>query len=284
MPKKVWLALLALVLATVVPASADEWSRHYALKGRPALQLRTGDGSVRVEPGQASSIEALVTTQGWKIGDGGVTITDSQVGDRVSIEVRVPGGVRLFDFGHRSVAIVVRVPREIDLDVKTGDGAIEVSPVSGTVSLSTGDGHIDAEGLKGEIHLHSGDGAIKGTALDGRLRADTGDGGMVVRGRFDMLDLHSGDGSIEAHVEQGSKVAEAWSLQSGDGSIVLQVPSDLAADLEAHTGDGHIDLDAPVTVSGTVSRSDVRGKLGAGGAPLRVHTGDGSIHVERSGR
>jgi hypothetical protein len=36
-----------------------------------------------------------------------------------------------------------------------------------------------------------------------------------------------------------------------------------------------------VTVSGTISPSDVRGKLGAGGAPLRVQTGDGSIHVQR---
>jgi hypothetical protein len=95
------------------------------------------------------------------------------------------------------------------------------------------------------------------------------------------LDLRTGDGRIDAEVARGSKVTEAWSLRSGDGGITLRVPDDLGADLEAHTGDGHIVLDSPVTVSGTIRPSDVRGKLGAGGPPLRMQTGDGSIRVQR---
>jgi hypothetical protein len=34
-------------------------------------------------------------------------------------------------------------------------------------------------------------------------------------------------------------------------------------------------------VAGSISPSSVRGKLGAGGPPLRVQTGDGSIHLQR---
>jgi hypothetical protein len=102
---------------------------------------------------------------------------------------------------------------------------------------------------------------------------------MNVRGRFDVLDLHTGDGGIDAEVEPGSKVEAAWSLRSGDGGITLRLPEGLGADLDARTGDGHIVLDKPVTVTGTVSPSAVRGKLGAGGPPLRVETGDGSIRL-----
>jgi len=104
---------------------------------------------------------------------------------------------------------------------------------------------------------------------------------MDVRGRFDVLDLRTGDGGIEAEVERGSKVSAAWTLRSGDGGITLRLPDDLSADLDAHTGDGHITLDFPVTVAGSISPSSVRGKLGAGGPPLRVQTGDGSIHLQR---
>src|SRR5260221_1845842 len=282
MQKKAWLAGLACVLGAAASAPADEWSHRYALKGRPELHLRTDDGSVQVEAGDRAEIEAQVTTEGWRIADGEVTVTESEAGDRVSIEVRVPQ--RHFSgFGswHRSVKLVVRIPREADLDVRTGDGGVDVEPLSGKVVIFTGDGHITAHGLRGDIRLHTGDGSIKAAGIEGRLQADTGDGGMDIRGRFDALDLHTGDGHIEATVERGSKVSEAWSLRSGDGAITLRVPDDLGADLEAHTGDGHIVLDSPVTVSGTISPSDVRGKLGAGGAPLRVQTGDGSIHLQR---
>ena len=82
-------------------------------------------------------------------------------------------------------------------------------------------------------------------------------------------------------MESGSKVAEAWSLASGDGGITMRIPEDLGAELDAHAGDGSIVLDAPVTVTGTVSPSSVRGTLAGGGGPLRVRTGDGSIHLRR---
>ena len=81
--------------------------------------------------------------------------------------------------------------------------------------------------------------------------------------------------------EPGSKIAAAWTLQSGDGHVTLSLPSDFAADLEARTRDGHVKVDFPVTTSGNLSGSEVRGKMNGGGAQLRVHTGDGSIHIER---
>ena len=263
------------------PARGDEWSRQYPLKGRPEVHVTTDDGSVQIEATDRPEVAARVTTRGWKIGPDEVTITENQTGDRVDIEVRVPHDRWGLDFGHRSITVVVQVPRQSDLDIRTGDGSVSVQPVSGRLRIFTGDGSITADGLRGEIRLHTGDGSIRANGLEGRLEADTGDGSMDVRGRFDVLDLRTGDGSIEADVERGSKVAGAWSLRSGDGGIMLRLPDDLSADLDAHTGDGHIVLDLPVTVAGTISTSSVRGKLGAGGPPLRVQTGDGSIRLQK---
>ena len=250
-------------------------------QGPSRAARRHDDGSVRVEAGEGQAIEAQVTTEGWKIAAGEVAITESQTGDRVVIEVRLPRHQNGIDWRHRSVKVLVKVPREADLDIHTGDGAVSVAPISGRVTISTGDGSITAAGLHGEIRLHTGDGSISATGLEGRLRADTGDGHVNVRGRFDGLELRTGDGHIEALVEQGSKVSEAWSLSSGDGGITMSIPEDLGAELDAHAGSGSIVLDAPVTVTGTISESRVRGQLAGGGSPLRVHTGDGSIHLHR---
>ncbi len=273
-----WLAGLSLVALAASPARSDEWSHKYPFKGRGDLHLKTGDGSVRIEAGDASEIEARVTTEGWRIAPGGLTITESQTGDRVDIEVRQPNTIG-FRTGHRSILVSLRVPKEADLEVQTGDGNIDVQPVSGHLKLSTGDGNIIANGLGGEIRLHTGDGSIAVTALSGRLQADTGDGEMNVHGRFDVLDLRTGNGGIEASVEPGSKVEAQWSLRSGDGGITLRLPQDLGADLDAHTGDGSIVLEKPVTLTGSIRENTVRGKLGPGGLPLKIHTGNGPIRL-----
>jgi hypothetical protein len=277
------LAGLALVVVATGPVQGDEWSHQYPVEGVAALHVKTDDGSVRVEAGGAAAIEARVTTEAWRIAPGEVTITESQSGGRVDIDVRRPAVHSWLGGGHRSISVVLRVPKQADLTIHTGDGSIDVQPVSGHLDLSTGDGSITAEGLQGEIRLHTGDGSIRAAGLAGRLQADTGDGHMKVRGRFDVLDLRTGDGGIEAEVEPGSKVEAAWSLRSGDGGITLRVPEDLGAELDAHTGDGSIVVEKPVTVTvtGTISPSAVRGTLGPGGLPLRVQTGDGSIRLLR---
>jgi len=277
---KAGLAGLALLLGAA-SARGDEWTHQYTVKGRPEVRLTTDDGSVRIEAADRPMVDARVTTKGWRIGPDEVTVTESQTGDRVDIEVRVPHHNWGIEFGHRSISLVVQVPRESDLEIRTGDGSVNAQPVSGRLRIFTGDGSITAEGLQGDIRLHTGDGSIRATGLQGRLEADTGDGHMEVAGRFEVLDLRTGDGGIDAAVESGSKVSGAWSLRSGDGSITLRLPEDIGAELDAHTGDGHITLDLPVTVAGTISPSTVRGKLGGGGPPLRVQTGDGSIRLQR---
>ena len=62
----------------------------------------------------------------------------------------------------------------------------------------------------------------------------------------------------------------------------MQLPEALAADVELHTGDGHIHLHMPLSVEGHLGRSDIRGKLNGCGNLLSIHPGDGSIHLEKS--
>jgi hypothetical protein len=274
-----WLGGMVLVAVAVAPVWGDEWTRRYEVHGRPDVHVRTDDANVRIEGSGDSEITARVTTAGWRVEPGEVTITEGQAGDRVDIEVRLPKAHPQLGGGHPSASVLLRIPRQADLDVHTGDGSIEVEPVSGRISLSTGDGSITARGLEGEIHLHTGDGSIQATGLSGRLRADTGDGHLNVRGRFDLLDLHSGDGSVDAAAEPGSKVEVPWSLRSGDGGITLDAPTELDADLDVQAGDGGVFLEKPVSITGTISPKAVHGKLGAGGLPIRIHTGDGSIRL-----
>jgi hypothetical protein len=260
---RTFLLAMFTVIAISGAALADDWSKTFQISGRPELRVNANDGSVTIRTWDRKEIEARVTTVRWKI-PSEVQVVDHQSGDRVELEVRMPHRMFTLNFGQRSsIQVELRVPREIRSDIRTGDGSII------------------AENLRGETRLSTGDGRIEATSLDGTLDAQTGDGRIVIRGRFDMLNLHTGDGSIEAEVNNGSRITSEWSVRTGDGHVTLRLPATLSADLDVHTGDGHIQSDLPVTVSGSRSEHELRGKLNAGGPPLIVRTNDGSIRLER---
>lgn len=278
-------AMLVVMLGAVgswpAPASAverDHWEKTYTTTGRPAVHLRTDDGHVRVRAWDRRDVAVRVSTVGWAIGDRGVRIAERQSGDRVDLEAVTPRYEVHFGILVRSLTIEVWVPRETDVALESGDGDVKVAGVSGQVSVRSGDGRIVAEDVAGRISLRSGDGRIVGTSLDGSLEAGTADGAIHVEGRFDALTLSSVDGSLIAEVRSGSRLARDWSLTTTDGRLRLELPRDLRAELDAHTGDGAIDIDVPLTRS-SVSRHDVHGALNGGGPPLRLRSGDGSVRV-----
>ena len=49
----------------------------------------------------------------------------------------------------------------------------------------------------------------------------------------------------------------------------------------SQVGDGHISMGMPVTVEGTFSTSQIHGKMNGGGQALVIHTGDGSIRLNK---
>jgi DUF4097 and DUF4098 domain-containing protein YvlB len=254
---------LAFTLAAL-PAQADDWSKTYTISGKPDLRVDTSDANIRVSTWDQNTIEARVTTSHYKIGDNGIRIAEHQSGDSVEIDVRFPHSTGLsMGWSNRSVEIDISMPRE------------------GRVDLHTGDGRIDLGNFKGEMQLRSGDGSEEIENVDGILHATTGDGHIRANGRFDELDLKTGDGRLDARAFDGSAIGPGWKLESGDGSVTLEVPANLAADVDLHTGDGHIDLDMPVTTEGKIREGEVRGKMNGGGGLLRIHTGDGSIRLRK---
>src|SRR5882762_9210698 len=81
-------SLAAGLLSTAL--QADDWSKKFAISGRPDLRVDANDGSVTIRTWDRKEVEARVTTIGWRIGPDEVTVVDHQSGDRVELEVRIP--------------------------------------------------------------------------------------------------------------------------------------------------------------------------------------------------
>ncbi len=174
--------------------------------------------------------------------DKNLKIDSRQDGDHVELSARETMHWNWGVHVSRGLRLEVRMPRNADLSVDSGDGSVEAQAVNGNVDIHTGDGHIKVEGAKGQIKLRTGDGSIEGRDLDGKIEADSGDGHITLDGRFDTLNIRTGDGSINAHAQPGSKVLSAWTIRTGDGSVDLTVPTDLNANIDASTNDGRISL------------------------------------------
>ena len=290
----------ALLAVSAVAARAEDVTKSFVVSGRASVRVETNDGGVRVTSGDSKQVEFRVEYQGYELGKT-LRVDAHQDGDKVELTARVTGHWG-FSWGgnSRRLHIEVRMPREADLQVETGDGSVQAESINGTVNVHTGDGSVKAnslsgtidlhtndgsitvENLKGDVKLRTGDGSIEARDLDGKVEADSGDGHIRIAGRFDALNVKTGDGSVDTRVLPGSKMATSWTIRTGDGSVDLVLPSDFQTNIDASTGDGHISLGIPVTIEGTFKNSEMHGKMNGGGQPLTIHTGDGSIRLSKS--
>src|SRR6202049_2196964 len=284
-------ACAALLAAAILAprAHAEQWTKSYPVSGRAQVRVDTNDGSVSIQTGDSKQVEFRVDYEGFDLNK------------NVQINARVSGHWG-FSWGGkgRRIHVEVRMPKDADVQVDTGDGAVETQSLSGRLKIHTGDGSVRAQAVSGDVDIDTGDGSItihgakarirrrtgdghiEARNLDGKVDATSGDGHIKLDGRLDALNIKTGDGGIDARLQPGSKIASSWSIRTGDGSVDIVLPPDLQANIDASTNDGHISLGIPVTVEGTFSNSQLHGKMNGGGQSLTIHTGDGSIRLSKS--
>jgi DUF4097 and DUF4098 domain-containing protein YvlB len=258
--------------------------KDFQVTGTPDLTLSTFDGSVEIRAWDRPEVSVEVEKRGGnKQQVDEIEVKASQSGNRITIDVVSPGHGRThFGFSSsRSARLIVSVPRQANLDARTGDGSITIERINGRVQLTTGDGSVKVTEVAGELRAHTGDGSIVLDRVDGRVDADTGDGSIALNGKLEGVRLRTGDGSVRLRADTGSRMGDDWDVHTGDGSVTLELPEPFDADIDAHTGDGTIAIQA-LGVKGDVSKNTVRGQIGSGGHSLRVTSGDGTIRISRS--
>lgn len=144
-----------------------------------------------------------------------------------------------------SVSYEVLTPQRIDLNLKTVNGGINISSVSGDVAFKTTNGGVNLSGLSGKVTGGTTNGGVN-VSLDG--------------------DRWNG---------------ELMDVRTTNGGVHLTVPNNYSAKLEAGTVNGGFSSDLPVTMSGSMDKKHVEGSIGSGGAPIKIHTTNGGISIKR---
>jgi DUF4097 and DUF4098 domain-containing protein YvlB len=267
-------------------------TKTFDVSGRPEVALDTFDGAIEIRSWDRRQVEVEIEKRAMEQGFiDEMKVEAEQQGDRIVLRVTSPSrtefrGVTVGIHISPQARLRVALPRESNIEAKSGDGSIAIEDVVGRVVLTTEDGSIRASRVSGDLRVRSGDGSIRMEHVEGALDLETNDGTIGLEAKPTVLKARTGDGSIRLQVQPESVMAEDWEIRTGDGSVVLTLPFEFNAELDAESADGLVRTTHPSVKrdeepgSREERRRSLRTTIGGGGRTLRVRTGDGNIRIE----
>lgn len=268
-------------------------TKKFAVSGQPEVEVATFDGPIEVHSWDRNEVEIEIEKRAMEqsLVDQ-IKVTAEQQGNKIVLSVSGPSGfdshgIQIGVHISPTARLRVALPRNSQLTARSDDGSIAVEDLAGKITLNTHDGSVRATRVSGELTVRSGDGAIRIDDVEGKLDLETDDGSIAGEAKPTFLRAHTGDGSIRVEVKPDSSMDADWDVQTSDGSVVLTLPNDFNAQVDAESRDGSVRASHPGLKSEDREGEDraerrrtMRATLGAGGRVLRVRTGDGSIRIE----
>jgi putative adhesin len=236
-------------------ASASADFRYSKVLGAgQTVSIRNIRGSIRAEPSSSNALEVVAT----KVSEGGdpalVRVVANEGARGVTVCALYPGSGDTCDGGQRSsghqdpkvrVEFVVRVPAGL---------VFEAASVSG---------NIEARGLRNDV---------RATAVSGTVDVTTSSG---------AVDARSVSGAVR--VTMGAPREGAASTASAvSGDVEVKLPAQSSFDADATTVSGRIDTDFGLPVQRGFVGQNLHGRVGKGGARLKLETVSGGIRLSRS--
>ena len=228
-------------LASTAFGVTREVTRTFPLSAGGSFELNNVNGTVRIEGWDKDEVEvrAVKTTPDRESLLDLVTIDIDAKPDALSISTRYPQEEGV----EVAVDYVIHVPRHAQLS--------HITNVNGTL-------RVVSEDSLGELHTVNGN-----------------------------IEVYEGGGNVHAHTTNGNVYLElkhpadnrGASAETTNGSVLLAIPSDLPADLEARCMNGNFSSELPLELRGADQPRVVHGKLGHGGAPIHLSTVNGAIRV-----
>ncbi len=241
-----------------VREQADQQAGDFTWRGvvasEESLEIKGVNGDVIAERATGDEIEVRAEKRGRRSDPDEVRIEVIEHADGVTICAVYPttrgrentcepgsGGRNSVRNNDVKVTFYVKVPEGVEFKARTVNGDIEVRDLASDVSAVT---------VNGDVEI-----------------ATTG-----------FAEATTVNGSIEALMESFD-VKRGLSFSTVNGSISLDLPDDVDADVNARWVNGGLEADLPLKLVGRLSRHAAHGVLGEGGPELNLKTVNGSIRI-----
>ncbi len=291
--RTVALIVLALVVTGTALCAQKRFEKKFQVSPGGTLTLGTDAGSVKIIGTASNEVSVVADMRGREKDVENFEITAEQSGNNVDVKGKLRKGISWFwNSVDIDVEYTVSVPREYSVKMHTAGGDIAVSDLKGRVDGKTSGGNVSIGTTEGEINLETSGGNVEAEKCTGALRMRTSGGEINVRAIAGDVDLGTSggdvkitdvEGKVRAETSGGSMFVKVKGSNKGvfaetsGGDIEIVVSKSVAADIDATTSGGSVHFDFPVTLSGKIDESRVRGTLNGGGSMIHAHTSGGDV-------
>jgi TonB family protein len=180
-------------------------------------------------------------------------------------------------------------------DLQTDGGNITVGQAGNLVSVRTGGGQIDFGEVRGSVRAQTGGGGIRIMYVSGPMEVESSAGSICLTRVAGTVRAATAGGTITAWINPDAPSSGGTvhlpglsQLTSGNGDIIVFLPRNLAADIDAVVesgGERRIEADPALALqiqNRGSGNGPVRavGALNGGGPPLRLRTTAGKIRLQ----
>jgi TonB family protein len=177
-------------------------------------------------------------------------------------------------------------------DLETDGGNITVGQAGNFVSVRTGGGQIDFGEVRGSVRAQTGGGGIRIMYVSGPLEVESSAGSICLTRVAGTVRAATAGGTIRAWINPDAPssggavhLAGTSQLTSGKGDIVVFLPRNLAADIDATVesgGERRIEADPALALAVQAPAhgpAHASAKLNGGGPSLKLRTISGTIRL-----
>ncbi|HQX81482.1 MAG TPA: DUF4097 family beta strand repeat-containing protein [Vicinamibacterales bacterium] len=238
------LAACNLQLSTDVEAK-DQWTRSYPLTPTGQLIINSSNGGINVTAGDGDT----------------VTVTAERI---------VKAGTE--DVAKQQLALF-----EMKEDVKPDRVSIDSTSRGIMMNVSRRVNYTVTMPKGASLSLVNSNGEIVVTNIGGHFSAETSNGSVTATGLKQSAKVSTTNGVIDLGFESVS--GEGIAAETTNGMITLSLPNSTNADFSARVTNGAIERDNLTLQVSEESRRRLDGRMGTGGARIRLETTNGAITV-----
>ncbi len=202
-----------------------------------------------------------------------IRIATAEVGDALELDVEVPR--KWNRRGHANLE--VRLPRNLRVEVIAANGRVDVEGMRASVAVRSSNGSAILDDVVGDINVATSNAKVSCSCTCGRIVARSSNGKIEIDAHRGSVDASTSNGLIRACLQAVGK--HGVNLATSNGRIALELPDPVDADVDIRVDNGVIRNDRTLCQATRETNGRVRGRLGTGGALIKLRTSNGSISL-----
>jgi len=273
----------ATFLCSGLPAAAagQHLEKHFTVNARPVVVIHNvANGRIEVKSWKTKEVDVVASQTSDKIG-----FDMEQAGDRIDVTANI------LDTSAQprelEASLLLTVPEETELQLKTETGLIYVEQVMGDMTLESVAGDVHLKEVSGYIIVRTTEGSLVCTQCAGKLDFKSISGGaQVLQPALTNVSLFTTSGNI---LFDGDFVRTGlYTMKSGKGLVEVRFSGNDSFDLKAQTATGTVDNRAAAYLKpdshgvkhlATKFTKGLFGTVGQGLAKVELSSYSGTIRI-----